>query len=350
MISRRTPTLLATALAVLLFVDASVSLADPIAFNIINPSGNQSRINMTASGSLFGGALTVEPQVAPGGFNGLGSLTTLYGGTIQTNLTQQWLGLPGGSARRSRNHEGFAQPKLGPDPQRGRDYWYGPRQLRRTPVRTIRIRPAFDSGSGCGNRPWQSDRCQSERRRCADVVLDISGSNTQLLPYSALPQTFDASGIDVSMTGNADISLTAALKQDNILAYFANLVVLQGLASSQPALGLTIAGNLATTTINIGLATTVAIPATSIENLALAREASAQVGPNYRLTLPVNINLSDIAGDLSALLDLQLGFNGQLVAEAPYQAVSVPEPSSLVLGAIAASSLALVIRRRRRSA
>lgn len=349
MISRRTPTLLATALAVLLFVDASVSLADPIAFNIINPSGNQSRINMTASGSLFGGALTVEPQVAPGGFNGLGSLTTLYGGTIQTNLTQQWLGLPGGSAAAAATTKGSLNQNLALTPNVGGTTGTGPGNygvrlfapfeydLPSIPVQGVEI----DLGKVTGVNLNVALR---------NVVLDISGSNTQLLPYSALPQTFDASGIDISMTGNADISLTAALKQDNILAYFANLVVLQGLASSQPALGLTIAGNLATTTINIGLATTVAIPATSIENLGAGSGSLAQVGPNYRLTLPVNINLSDIAGDLSALLDLQLGFNGQLVAEAPYQAVSVPEPSSLVLGAIAASSLALVIRRRRRSA
>jgi hypothetical protein len=273
----------------------------------------------------------------------------LYGGTIQTNLTQQWLGLPGGSAAAAATTKGSLNQNLALTPNVGGTTGTGPGNygvrlfapvdydLPPIPIQGVEI----DLGKLSGVNLNVALR---------DVVLDVTAGNTTLNPYVTQPQTFDASGLDFSVTGNADVSLTAALKQDNILSYFVNLAALQALASSQPTLGLTISGSLATTTINIGLATTLAIPATAIPNAGAGDGSLQHIGSNYRLTVPVNINLTDVAGDLSGILDLQLGFNGQLVAQAPYQAVSVPEPSSLVLGAFAASGLALVIRRRRRSA
>lgn len=224
----RTPKFLGIVLAMLLLVNASVSSADPIVFNIINPTGNQSRVNLTATGTLLGGALNVEPQIAAGGLNGQGSLSTLYNGTINTDLYQTGLGLPGGGSAVAQNTRGTLAnlaltPNVGGTSGTAAGN-YGVRFI--APLEGIDL-PAIPI-EGVGEVDLGTLTAVTMNVALRNVTLGLQGTgNIPLNPASTLPQTFDASEVDVAIQGTADIALSAVLKQDNILAYFANLVIIQ---------------------------------------------------------------------------------------------------------------------------
>jgi len=302
---------------------------------------SQSQLNLTATGTVFGGTLTVSEQFPDPPTPYLGSLRVTYPGGVFPGGS---IHFPGGSAAEA-------------DVMRG-GLLNLPRQ----------VAPGVGGGGGTApanygltmtapvgyeippipypdpNNPINIGTLQSVQITMAlrDLVLDVNSDSPMGLDATS---KFDATGTTVGVvSGFADINTALVLHQQNLTSYLVNLAILVGLQLAYPDLGLTVTGNILQLNINVGFGTRVDLSTMSdflsMPNTTtlLGQVAFNPVSQFSTLTLPISLNLPDF-GLPTWILDLNLHLDGQLVATA-----TLPEPTTLVLLGL---PLAGVLRRRR---
>lgn len=318
---------------------------------------NQSQLNLTAGGTILGSTLTITEQQA--------NAITRYNGTVQVGFNGSpapngAINFPGGSAAAAVNPTGgfFNTPlPFSPNVNGGAGTTGANYGVTVSAAVGIAI-PAFDVPVGDTTISLNLGTLQSFDMKLAvrDLVLDVEGGNTGIGAGGVFDANATSIGID---SGFADLNGSLVF---NTGSYANRLVVqtaLTALVGAVPDLGLVVTApsllNFTDFTVSLGLGTRIdlaGLAGTAVPNLA-ATDGSVSfvnLATPSTLILPVDISLPSLedAGLPPEILDLQLGLSGQLRATGLI--VDVPEPSSVVLGAIAVTGLALVARRRRRSA
>ncbi len=322
-------------------VASSTLHANPIDFTL---TSTLSTLDLTATGSLFGGALTVAEQ------SGTAKATRYFSpsaGSIKTGLGLTKIEFPGGSVARSDVQRNLLNIPVGLRPGIGGNLAAtdpGAYGLRMTAPFDIDIPPLPIPNLGT-----------IDLGRFTGVQLDVALRNLDLdftsgqIPLAGT--AFDASNVDVEMvSGVADIGLSLVLTANDLISKTVTLLALQTLVGALPA---TIPLSVTTPSIfslNINIGGGFSVPFTSLG--ALPNSATGgmleHIGPNYKLTVPVEFNpLVNLDASLLSLLglDLDLKLTGQMVATAPFQ--NVPEPSSWALGLVGTVALAWARRRVR---
>ena len=316
-------------LAVAAAAVACLSSADPAHALSYDLLPNQSSVALVVDLDLFGGALTASEQFA-------GSLTTRYDGTMVANNTGQTaLLFPAGGDAVARNQVGlFSLPRqLSPAVGGGSGSAPGNYGVTLSAAVGLELPPIEIPDFGTLNLgTLQSVDVDIALR---NVVIDaVSGGN-----ISVLSGAFDASGVDVLFAGTADVNLAAVLKAPDFLTYAANLLALTALIGAFPDLGLGVSGNFFTQEISLGFGTQLSLDGLSVPNQAGAGSFT-RVGDDFVLALPL---LATIAPDvIPGVIDLSLGFSGQLTGMSP-----VPEPTTAVLLGLGVAGLAARSRTRR---
>ncbi len=330
--------------------------AGPYSYNI-NPS--QSNLNLTASGSLLGGALTISEQFPSDLTKYDGSIEVQIGSPLSASPT---IAFPGGSSAEGQNLQGslFGFPfDRTVTPGIGGSGPGAPANYGLNFTAPLDIALPDIPGELTGGLPISLGTLGGVQLSLAlrDVVWDVQTNTPGGLPINGSNQ-FDASGVQIGLIGGfADLAGSLVLSQDNVLVAVALETALNLLAGSLPDLGLTISRpNIFSSDVLIGIGTRVDLSGLA-GNLLLPNGA---VNPglvtldsisnpgfiNSTLTLPIDISLGDF-GLPTSIIDLDLGFNGQFVATATFEAV--PEPTSGSLLAVAAIGFLGIRPRRRRS-
>ncbi len=335
---------------------AAALLAMPArAANTYNITQNQSQLNLTAGGSILGSTLTVTEQQA--------NAITRYNGTLAVGFSNDALGpvpgsainFPGGSAASAVNPTGFLNIPLQYSPNVNGAAGTAAANYGVNINAPIGIEiPSFTIPIEGVDITLSLGSLQSFNMSLAirDLDLDVTGNGT---PIGA-GGVFDANATSISIaTGFADLNGALVFDQANFVDTLAVAAALNLLAGAVPDLGLTVSTNLINSTVSLGIGTRIDLATLGGVSLPNTAAADGTVSPGSLITqstlvLPVEIALPSLEeiGLPTEILDLQLSLAGQLRATGFI--TEVPEPSSLVLGALAASGLAVVIRRRRRSA
>jgi hypothetical protein len=345
----------------LLVAGAGTASATPLNFTVFNPSGsNQSRLNLVATANLAGGQLTSNPQFAPGGLNGLGSMSTLYndtgnGSVMTTNVTQNSIAFTNAGGAIARNATGFFGNNLAIGPGIGgvsgtapADYgvvFSNPQNIAIPPIDLTPLGVALTLNLG-------TLTSIDAKVALRDIVVDVVGGAISLAPGGVYPQTFDSSQLQIGISGTADILLGATVKQANILDYLATGIAL---AALQPVLSgqgvtLTVVNNgFGQLSYTIGFGITTALPTTLATNDDATLGTLEHIGANLRVTVPVKFDVVPTT-PFDMLFTAQYGLSGKLIGQTPFVIVEVPEPSSVVLGLLGTAGLGLVGLRRRRMA
>ncbi len=336
---------------------ANATLLDFTLFNV--NSSNQSRLDLVATAELAGGQLTSSPQIAPGGFNGLGSQSTLYndtgnGSKLATNVTQQWISFQDTHGAIARNAVGTLGNNLPIGPGVGgvsgtapADYGVVFSSPQDIVIPPIDLTPLGLSGTLNLGTLTSIDAKVALR----DVVVDVVSGSIPLLPNATHPQTFDASQLQIGISGTADILLGATVKQGGLLDYLAAGVALTALQSTLSGQGidLTIVNNgFGQLSYTIGFGLTTPLPTTLAVNDEATLGTLEHIGGNLRLTVPVNFDLVP-STPVDILFTAEYGLSGKLIGQTPFVVVEVPEPSTLVMGVLGSAALGLVVARRRRA-
>lgn len=186
-----------------------------------------------------------------------------------------------------------------------------------------------------------------------DTVIDVDSGYIPLLPNGTYPQTFDSTQLNLSITGNSDMLLSAFLvppTAGDFLATGAALVALQQALAGQ-GIAITVQAVLFPTPgYNVGFGWRAPLSASGIANDDASQGTLEHVGSNLRLTIPVKFDVvpATLPSPLDTLLTAQLGLSGKLIGQTPFVTVNVPEPASVVLGVMSLGGLALVAGRRHR--
>jgi hypothetical protein len=345
--------------AVCLLAGGGIANATPLNFTLFNVnSSNQSRLDLVATAALAGGELTSNPQVAPGGFNGLGSQSTLYndtgnGSMLATNVSQQSISFQNTHGAIARNAVGTFGNNLAIAPGVGgvggtapADYgvvFSSPQDIIIPP---IDLTPLGLTGTLNLGTLTSIDAKVALR----DVVIDVVSGSVPLSPNGTYPQTFDASLLQIGITGTADILLGATVKQGGLLDYFAAGIALTALQSTLSGQGidLTIQNNgLGQLSYTIGFGLTTPLPTTLATNDEATLGTLEHIGGNLRLTVPVNFDIVPTT-PVDILFTAEYGLSGKLIGQTPFVVVEVPEPSTLLMGVLGVAALGLVAARRRR--
>lgn len=344
----------------------NVAMATPLSFTLINVnSSNESRLDLAASAELAGGALTSEAQLPPSFFNGDGSLSTLYNDTsssdskLLVNATQQSINFTGGSTAVARNGSGLLgdlgiAPGIGGTsgtaPANYGVLFSAPTDIAVPPIDLGILDPNLDGVELNLGTVTSIDVNVALR----DLVIDVQSATLPLNPASSYPQTFDASQVDISLNGTTDILLGATVTQSGLVDYFAVGVALAALEPILDGQGIdvTIVNNgIGSLSYTIGLGFSTDLPTTTAENDDASLGTLETIGGNFRLTLPVDFDVvpETLPAPLDMLFEAELGLSGQLIGEAPFQILEVPEPSTISLVAVAVvCGLGAYGRRRRR--
>jgi hypothetical protein len=319
------------------------------AANIFTITQSQSQLNLTAAGSFLGGNLTITEQNP--------SATTRYNGTIAVNnyglpAPGALLGFAAGGAANAVNPPGNFQPNVGG----GAGQTAGNYGVNIEAAIGFEI-PEGDIPIGDINfDPSMLGTIESFTMKLAvrNLVLDVTGGPTEIGPGG----TFDPTSTSLSIvSGFADLNGSLVFNTGSLLNKVAAYVALTALVSQVPDLGLTVTtpdGALGTR-VGLGIGTRLdlaELAGTALPNLS-ATDGTITYGDELTastLTLPVDIALPglDGLGLPGGILDLQLGLTGQLLATGLVtEVLAVPEPSTLVLGSLAAVGLIVAARRRR---
>jgi hypothetical protein len=350
--------------AVAMLAAVNSALAVPLTFTNINvPLGNQSKIGITATATLSGVALAEGPQVAPGGLNGNGSEVTLYNQT-GTNTPSNMVGnlglnnitFPGGGMAQAANAAGLLGNNLALAPGVGGASGTAPGDygVIFTSPQSIVISPIDLSGLGVpGLTTLNLGTLTAINLNVAlrSFVLDLNSAPLALTPGLGIyPSHFDSTQVNIAVAGTADMSLTATLKQDNLINFLATNVALGLLQSTLSAQGVVITlsnQNFIADTEQIGFGFTAPLPVTNAADADASQGTIDHVGTNLRLTLPVKFDVQPaIPAGISALVAANFTMTGTLIGQTPF--VVVPEPSSIALALVGLGSMMVLAWRRRR--
>jgi opacity protein-like surface antigen len=334
--------------------------ATPLDFSLINVSTSlQSRVELNATANLAGVPLVAAPQFAPGGLNGAGSQSTLYNNTgngsqLNTVVTQQSIGFLDTGGAIARNATGSFGNNLAISPGLGGVSGTAPANygVNFSSPQSIAIPPIDLTPFGVPLTLNLGTLSSIDARvALRGVVLDVvSAAPLPLSAYSATPdQSFDASWLQVGISGTADVLLGATARQASFADYLAAGVALTALQASlaDQGVSLTIVNNgfsQLSYTIGIGLST--ALPDSLSANSA-SFGTLAQVGGNLRLTVPIGFDVLP-STPVDFLFSAQYGFSGTLVGQVPFVVVEVPEPGTWALWLAGLAGLGAWRRARRR--
>jgi hypothetical protein len=327
--------------------------ATPLDFSLINVNTSlQSRLELTATANLAGGQLTSTPQFAPGGLNGAGSQSTLYNNTgngslLAADVTQQSIRFLDSGGAIARNATGSFGNNLaiapglngvsGTAPASYGVNFSSPQNIAIPPIDLTPIGVPLTLNLGT----LSSIDAKVALR---GVVVDVtSTAPIALSPYSALPnQSFDASALQVSLSGTADVLLGATARQDTLTDYFAAglaLAALQATLADQ-GVNLTIVNNgLVQRSYTIGFGLSTPLPEAALANLDASFGTLAQVGSNLRLTVPVSFAVAPVT-PIDFLFTAEYGLSGTLIGQVPFVVVEVPEPGTWALMGLGVLALA----------
>jgi hypothetical protein len=306
--------------------------------------------------------LTEGPQFAPGGLNGNGSESTLYNQTASntpsnmvTNLGPFSIGFPGGGVANAANTTGLLGNNLALAPGVGGasgtapgDYGEVFSSAQNVAIAPIDISSLNIPGITTLNLGTLSAINLNVALR--SFALDFNSSLLGLSGGPGYPAHFDASQVGAVVSGTADMSLTATLKQDNVTDFLATgaALIALGQALSGQGVSITETANLLGLSYQVGFGFTAPLPSTVATNDNAGLGTVDHVGSNLRLTLPVNFTLvPTLPAPLNSFLTASFAMNGQLIGQTPFQAV--PEPSAVVLALAGAASLMGLAWRRTRA-
>jgi hypothetical protein len=318
-----------------------------------------------ASAKLAGGELTSAAQLPAGGLNGQGSLTTLYNDTAATdsmlraNVTQQGILFPGNSTAVALNTRGlFSDLALRPNVGGTAGTAPGNYGVKFTSPQDVVIPPIDITAlniPGLTTLNLGTLRAIDLNIAMRNTVIDIDSGYIPLLPNGTYPQTFNSTPLNISISGTTDMLLSAFLvppSAGDFLATGAALIALQQALAGQ-GIAITVQAVLFPTAgYNVGFGFSTPLNATSVVNDDASQGTLEHISSNLRMTVPIKFEVvpTTLPAPLDTLLTAQLGLSGKLIGQTPFVTVNVPEPSSVVLGALGLGSLAVVAMRRRRTA
>ena len=348
--------------AVIVSAATQFAPAVPVTFTNINVSNsNQSRINLVATAAFNGVPLTSAPQYAPGGLNGNGSESTLYHQTatntpsnMATDLSLFSVEFPGGGTAMAANTTGLLNNNLAIAPGVGGASGTAPADYGTifTSPQDIAVPPIDVSGLGIpGLTTLNLGTLTGINLNVAlrNIVLDLHSGSLPLSGGGSYPAQFDSTQVGVTLSGTSDMSLTATLKQDNLNNWLttgaALLALQQGLAGQ--GITITTTGSIFNLTYQVGIGFSSPLPAADFLNTDASQGKLEHVGANLRLTLPVkfDVDATTLPAPLDTLITAHFTMSGQLIGQAPFQAL--PEPSSIGLLLCGLASVTALSRRRR---
>jgi hypothetical protein len=343
---KRTQLVAALAAAAVLSAVAHSAQATPVTFPLVNVSGsNQSRIAIAATAALSGVPLISAPQFAPGGLNGNGSESSLFNQTatntpsnMETNLGLYSIGFPGGGKAQATNATGLFGNNLAIAPGVGGVTGTAPADygVIFTSPQSVVIPPIDVSGLNIpGVTTLNLGTLTGINLNVAirDFSVDLNSVIIPMAGGGGYPSFFDSTKVNLAISGTADMSLTATLKQDNFTNFLATGVALtalqQGLAGQ--GINITSTANILGLSYQVGFGFTSPLPLTNAANDDASQGKVEHVGSNLRLTLPVKFDIqpTTLPGALSGLITANFAMSGQLVGQTPFRVV--PEPSSVLL-------------------
>ena len=185
-----------------------------------------------------------------------------------------------------------------------------------------------------------------------DTVVDVmSGSIPLAPPGTTQPQTFDATDLTIGIAGTIDASVGATLTQPNLTSWLAAGAALIALDSALNGQGidLILNSNILGFSHTLSFGFTTPLPMTTAINDDATLGTLEHIGSNFRLTVPVKFDVvPDLPAGVSEILNLQLGLSGKLIGQVDHTEVEVPEPSSILMGAMGAVGLGWAGYRKRR--
>lgn len=297
----------ATAVAVLITAPANAATT---AYTI---TSSLSQLNLSVSGTAFGGSLTVTEQNPSAVTKYNGTLVADYNGVPRPGYN---ISFPGGSAAAAINPTGLFkipyqyQPKAngvsGSEPAN-----YGVNLSTSVGI----VVPPID----LGDFVLDLGTLQSVDIKMAirDLVLDVNSTSGTPIGTGG---TFAPSATTLGITsGYSDINGALVFKQTDLLSWGAAAVALNALVATVPELGLSVTTNILQLTVSLGIGTRldlVDLGGTSLANAATTDGTVSLSVPSMSstLTLPVDIALPGLEelGIPPEILDLQLGLAGQL--------------------------------------
>jgi hypothetical protein len=321
---------------------------------------SQSQVNLTASGTIFGGALTVTEQQA--------NAITRYNGTIGVDVTvggPDFIGA--GSANAVNPTGGFFNTPLQYSPNVNGAAGTAPANygLNLTAPVNVVIPPINIPPEVIAALPAPLNTLVPSTLNLgtlSSIVSKVAVRDVTLQVNSAdrIPRAgnnFDATQTLIDITGGfADLNIAARLTQPNFVQKAALQLLLGSVATAVPQIGLTITSpSLFSNDLDIGFGFRIdlsALPAVP-NTTALQATITGLNGPpgSSTLTLPVQFaaaaSLAELLGPdltpiLGDLVNLNFDFTGRLVATA-----TVPEASTFVLMGLAFSGAAIAVVRRR---
>jgi hypothetical protein len=341
------------------------ALAVPLSFTNIDASGsNQSKIGIVATATLTGATLTEGPQFAPGGLNGNGSEVSLFKQTASNTPSNMAANLgfnilfPGGGTAQAANAVGTFNNNLAIAPNVGGTSGTAPADygVLFTSPQSIVVPPIDLTALGvAGGGTLNLGTLTAINLNIAlrNFALDLNSAAIPLTPGGVTyPSHFDSTQVNIAVSGTADMSLTATLKQTDLGSFLATNVALIALNSALSAQGVTIVlsnQNFFAFSEQVGIGITSALPVTNAANGDASQGALEHIGSNLRLTLPVKFNVQPtIPAALSTLITANFSMSGQLIGQTPV--VTVPEPSSIALALTGLASMLVMAWRRRQAA
>jgi hypothetical protein len=330
--------------------------ATPVAFTL---NSTASTLDLTAKyiATANTASITVAEQSA-------GSKAAKYSspapGSVKTDLYPTGIDFPGGSIAHASNQSGNLKPGVGGTGAAAAGN-YG--IYIAYPFTTPIVLPVIDLGLLGTKSPGTITGAEIDIA-LRNLDLDFKATPTFHPPLvGAGPTFFDASDVSVDIAaGNADVSVNAILNITSLTggnAFLAAIYrpllislltqVIAGYLPPDSGVVITLSNGVGAQEMLIGTGSTQSLVGSLLANDPASQGKLEHIGTDYKLTLPVKIDLAAVLPDnpLIASSDLTLTLTGQMVATAPY-VTAVPEPSTLALAGVGLLSfLGYSVRKRR---